>query len=344
MKGCKIMIEPIGSTNYNNYNNFWSNPAYSTNYYGNYQTQAVVSEPNFHGKDDNKTSDKKSNSKQKAIIYSLVGLGIIALGTLALYKGGTKGAKKVAEEAKKEVSQATKKEQKKAVSEVEELIQKKSQATTFDEKFSLTKSIFEKSDDKKCIQAGQDYLQYIDDIQSRKSFLEDKKLQEFFAKSDNIAYVKSGIYGKMSDVYKKENNLPNAIKMMKKSLEYDAENEFIIRDLAKLYAENKNPDEGLKIAKSALQKIQDNAFNDNQVCLFDAIAECAKAKGDEKLFKSINILKEGSYNKFKKLSPEDINFITENGIDYQKICGENGGREQSGAMAKWVLAQIEQIH
>lgn len=337
------MIAPIGSTNYNNYNNFWSNPAYSADYYGNYQTPTVVSEPHFHGKDDNKTSDEKSNSKQKAIIYSLVGLGIIALGTLALYKGGTKGAKKVAEEAKKEVSQATKKEQKKAVSEVEELIQKKSQATTFDEKFSLTKSIFEKSNNKDCIKAGQDYLQYLDDIQNGTSVLQDKNLQKFFANADDIAFKKSEIYGKMSDAYKKENNLPKAIETMQKSLEYDTGNESIIRDLAKLYAENKNPDEGLKIAKNALQEIQDNAFNDNQVCLFDAIAECAKAKSDEKLFKSINILKKGSYN-FNKLTPEDIKFLTDNNIDYKTICGANGGREQSGAMAKWVLAQIEQIH
>jgi len=225
---------------------------------------------------------------------------------------------------------------------VEELKKMQGSAASVSDNMEIMKAIFEKSKGKDAIEAGENYIKYLDDIKNGKIKLDNEDFFERCLSNNNFSYInheKWDIYGCMSDIYKSEKNYPKALEMSKKAGELWPGNESTVGEISKLHALNGNPDEGIRIAKQALEKIKNQVFNDMQVDLTDAIADCVKAKGNNDLYKTIMLLKKSNYHP-DELTSEEIKYLIDKGIDPKSsLCGAHG-REQTGLFAKWVLAQV----
>ena len=197
------------------------------------------------------------------------------------------------------------------------------------------------------IEDGEKLIKYYDDIINGKIKFENPKpltreaiLMDSHDDWSSIKFRKADVYADMSHIYKKANNYDKALEMMTNTYTL-TEFPSAAAEIAKLQALKGTPNEGLKLAVSELEKVKNNMFNDEQVFLFNGIKECLEKAGNTELAHSIELLKKGSYT-FDKLTPEEIKFLTDKGIDYKTICGE-GGREQTGAMAKWVYEKVKPL-
>jgi tetratricopeptide (TPR) repeat protein len=263
-----------------------------------------------------------------------------------LPSAGTSNAERKAGSAatgagEKATANTVKKFEEMSVSELNEL--KKSTDKNTIEYETILKNIFDKSNGKEKISAGEEYIKYLDDISAGNVKLDAKKgFREHTLMDTNsgvIQWEKCDTYAVMSHTYKAEKEYDKALEMMTKANEIFPHNESVIGEIAKLHALRGTPDEGIKIASETLEKMKNQMFTSEQEYLFNGISDCVKAKGYEDLSRAIELLKKGSYH-FNELTPEEIKFFTERNIDYKSICG-NGGREQTGKMAKWVLEHLD---
>jgi len=298
---------------------------------------------------------EQSPKRNKTALWLMIG----GLATTALLfaltrgkKGVTSTATKTAENTAQAVEHAATKTgsraDKYAGKSVEEL---QSLLKTLDkndiEHYHVLNEAFEKAYETKgpeAIDLGNQLIKYYDDIMAGKisyksggplsteSFLTDA--------SNNWGFVRckrSDICANLSHIYKHNKQYDKALDMMAKAS--FGRDPYAKAEMAKIHALRGTYDEGLDIAKRSLEKCSNEIFGDDQVALMDSIAECLKRKGGrEDLVKSIELLKKGSYH-FDQLTAEDIKFFTDKNIDYKRITGERG-REQTGAMAKWVLEQL----
>ena len=257
-------------------------------------------------------------------------------------KGADKGGKKKSSENAAENAAEAKFDINKASNEELVKIIEKTDRKDIQYYFAL-----EKLSDKEPLKYGEELIKYYDDIMAGKIKWENPKplsCEYFLMDSSHewaqMAIRKERVFCDMASAYKKANNLEKSLEMYSEAYKF-MNNPSIARNIAKIHALRGTPEKGIEIAVKDLEKVKDEIFHDEQVFLFDGITECLNAMDKKDLAKSISLLKKGSYH-FDQLTKEDIKFLTDRNIDYNTICG-GGGREQTGAMAKWVLKELENL-
>ena len=156
-------------------------------------------------------------------------------------------------------------------------------------------------------------------------------------------YKKEDILWHMSNIQKNQENYNEAINLLDEALKITGDtNPNIIGDIAKLHAKKDTPWEGINRAKTELEDLKIQIFGDDQAELIKGISDCLEVAKNKDLAKACKLLIQGSYH--NNLTQADLEFLTKTMkiTDVGKLTG-NGSREQTGAVAKWVLKELEKL-
>lgn len=296
-------------------------------------------------------------------------LGKILIGGLAIAAGAYfthgklwgKAAEEVAENTAKDVAKGEKgaiqgaeeaagKAAGKAAGELSELIKKRESAQGED-LIDITQNIIKKTTDEDVLLAeNHKLLEYLEKAEKGELPLKKNSIRGI-ATCSPIPAEKEDAFEAIADIHAKRGNNSEALSFYQKALDVEGGlcggDARWIPTMMQLFTKENRTDEGIALAVKHLENRKNDAAGDFQVNLIQALAEGLKTKGKTELAESFELLTKGHYH-HDQLTAEDFGKLAKVGLTKEQVATLTGGagrggagREETGAMTKWVLEQVQ---